>query len=457
MTDTDNGQKKPKLLCWNDFVAPTGFANVAKNLLAELHHKFDIEILGINYHGHERYDTSKWFVYSINPVDPLGLKRLPKILKSSRPDIIFLFQDVFHIEEALKIIKKEAPETRVIIYFPVDGSPFSAAWKQTLLVPDAVITYSDFAIDTILQTFPDIPRENIHKLYHGVDFNVFFQIEEKRRRMIRIENGWEGKFVVVNVNRFQPRKAIPLTTRAFALFQKGYKICNCGNWYIQTRNECDLNNCSKDDVVEVRAGHDDVLLYLHMQANEPTMGPGRANLLQAHLLNAGFVSEDVPRHILLNASRIYEGEVPEEVVNNIYNAADINISTAFGEGCGLSLIESAAGGTTSIAPCNSAIPEMLGNTGHLIPNVSHINMAMDNAHMRPVVDVRKVVEALETEYQKWVANGRKKVINEAAIERTRRKFSWPDKQEYLENILLEEAAKPKHKPRVPSKHSPPKT
>ena len=77
---------KKKILAWCDFNVPTGFANVAKNLLEDLHDDYELSILGINYHGHTKYDTSKWFVYSITNQDPLGIRRLPKIAAEEKPD-----------------------------------------------------------------------------------------------------------------------------------------------------------------------------------------------------------------------------------------------------------------------------------------------------------------------------------------------------------------------------------
>ena len=39
---------KPKLLIWSDFIAPSGFGNVAKNLFDNLHQKYDVSIVAIN-------------------------------------------------------------------------------------------------------------------------------------------------------------------------------------------------------------------------------------------------------------------------------------------------------------------------------------------------------------------------------------------------------------------------
>lgn len=429
-------EAKKKLFVWCDFLVDTGFGHVAHNLLDRMHEHFDVSILGINYYGDKRYDTSKYFVYPITREDPLGVRKLPHLLKNEKPDVVLLFQDIFHISDYIDEIKKALhPKTKIVTYFPVDGSPFSQAWGNVFDIADVNITYSDWAIRTIRETFPKITK--LHKLYHGVDTNIYKALPYEKVLSIRKEFGWTGKFVVLNVNRFQPRKLIPHTLRAFSLFSKGYKKCSCGNVYPYHKEYCDLNMCGPESVIEKEKRYRvDTHLHLHMMSNEPMMGPGRVNSLQNHALNAGFTDEDVRNRLLgINALNIYANQVPDEVINGLYNAANINISSTLGEGCGLSLIESMSAGTPSIAPKNSAIPEMLGNTGHLIPNVGLMNQALDSGHLRPVVDTYKMMQALDIEYNKWKSSGEEKIVDSQCIERVTNNFLWKDKVDFLTNIL----------------------
>lgn len=423
------------MLIWSDFVAPTGFANVAKNLFDELHNHYQVSIVGINYHGDRKYDTSKYFVYSVSKDDMLGIKRLPAIIKRENPDILLLFQDIFYIADHIKNFKSQLkPSAKTIIYFPVDGSPFSVAWKETFDYSDAIITYSDWAIKTIKDR-TDL-KKKIYKLYHGVDTNVFKPLPIDDIKKIRTSLNWTDKFVVININRFQPRKAIPLSARAFSMFAKGYKVCKCGQHMPLDRRSCDLNMCPPEDIIETKIhNRKDVFLYLHMMPQEASMGPGRANLLQNHLINAGFNDADANTILGMNAANIYNHEVSEEQLNQIYNAANINISSTLGEGFGLSLIESAATGTPSIAPRNSAIPEVLNGTGRLIPNLGLMNQALDNAHLRPLVDIWKMTQILEEEYFKWKENGSGITIDQTCIDNVNNNFLWQDKRDLLHKII----------------------
>ena len=429
-------KKKKKLLAWCDFLVPTGFGTVSKNLFKGLSKEYDVSVVGINYHGDKRYDSSEYFVYSVTQNDLLGIKRLPKIIEEEQPDILFLFQDIFHISDILNDLAKQVPEhTKIVTYFPVDGEPFSLGWGNIFEKSDSIITYTDWAIDVIRDRFPKASQP-ISKLYHGVNFKDFYPLKDEEIKKVRQDYGWSDKFVVLNLIRFQPRKYIPGTARAFSMFAKGYKKCKCcGHEMPIDRKRCEL--CVSPDLELKGTPKKDVFLWLHMMPREHSMGPSRANLLQNHLLNAGFQDTDVGSILGVNARNIYGGEVGVDEVNRMYNGANVNISTTLGEGCGLSLIEAQAAGTPSIAPKNSAIPEMLRDTGWLVDNITVLNQALDNAHMRPIVDVAKMRDALEDAYSKWKDNGKGKKVDQKCVENVQEHFSWDDKRKQLQDTFKE--------------------
>ena len=425
---------KKKLLAWCDFLVPTGFGTVSKNLFKGLSEEYDVSVLGINYHGDKKYDSSQYFVYSITQGDLLGIKRLPGIIKEEQPDILFLFQDIFHISDILNDISKVVPDhCKIVTYFPVDGEPFSLGWGNIFEKSDAIITYTDWAIDVIRDRFPHA-KQPISKLYHGVNLQDFKPLPMEKITEVRNKYNWGGKFVVCNINRFQPRKYIPGTARAFSMFAKGYKKCkSCKHEMPIDRKRCEL--CQKSKLSKKGTVKKDVFLWLHMMPREHSMGPSRANLLQNHLLNAGFEDTDVGSILGVNARNIYAGEVGVEEVNELYNASNVNISSTLGEGCGLSLIEAQAAGTPSIAPRNSAIPEMLRDTGWLVDNATVVNQAFDNAHMRPVVSCSKMRDALEEAYAEWLSSGVDVTVDQKCIENVNKYFLWDDKRDDLKKAF----------------------
>ena len=204
-------------------------------------------------------------------------------------------------------------------------------------------------------------------------------------------------------------------------------------------NFCDTNRCDASKVVKEVDGHDDVALYLHMRPYEKINGPGAGNSLQALLKQAGFTDQDIRSgKVLVQERDLYAAPYTVEQMNQIYNGADVNISTTVGEGVGLSFIESAGSGTTSIAPRNSAVLEMLEGHGVLVDNAPNAlySQPLDNSFKRPNVDTLKFAEALEEQYNLWVANNRKKIINQAAMDAVKTKFDWQDKRDYIRDQLL---------------------
>lgn len=436
---------KPKLFCWNDFLCNTGFAKVATHLYEDLHKDFDVHILGINYQGLQEYDTSKYFVHPISPDDPFGFKRMGYILNKLRPDVVFLFQDIFHIDAAATIVRKVlGPDVPIVAYYPIDGSPVSYAWKPAF-APGLInkhITYTKWAIDEIKSTFPEETKNlEIDYLYHGVESKFYYPLKPFPIKYFRKERGWTDKFVILNLNRFQPRKGIAATIRAFSMFRYGYYVDKDGYWFPRTAKRHPLQHYNMHDpgvIVDEVPGHDDAIFYLHATPNDQIFGPTKSCWMFAQMYNNGIKDDGFGVDMQIPPRDVMGDPYTEEEINELYNAVDVNITGALGEGCGLSLIESQFTGTTTIAPHNSAIPEMLGDHGYLCKNIAVYTQAMDSAHLRPLVDERELVKALETEYQKWVANGRRKVFNQEAYERSMTLFQWDDKKEYLKNVLLEQ-------------------
>ena len=421
---------KKKLFIWCDSPSvKTGFGVVASNLFRDLHKHYEVGILGINYFGIHRYDTSRYFIYPTDTRDLFGMNRIGKVLEDFKPDGIILFQDIFNIDIVLPTIKKIKKEWPILGYFPIDGSPVSKSWIGAFQSLNKVITYTKWGIRSIKEAHPELKDVNIEYLYHGVDTEVFKPLPQTQIMAEKVKRNWHDKFLIVSINRFQPRKHISQLVRIHALFTKGYKECKCGNVYLASKEYCDLNQCPATDVVGITPGHDDALLYLHANTQERMMGPGRGNLLQSHMVNAGFQNQDVNKTIAAFAGNVYSNPVSEEDLNIIYNIGDVNVSTTLGEGVGLSLVEASAAGTTTIAPNNSSIPEMLGDTGHRIRNDAFVSIALDHGHFRPVMSAKHFLQALEVEYEKWRANEKQKVVNQATIDRVNELFLWQDKRE----------------------------
>jgi len=90
---------------------------------------------------------------------------------------------------------------------------------------------------------------------------------------------------------------------------------------------------------------------------------------------------------------------PVQVVNTLYNASDVVVSTTTGEGWGLSWIEAMATRTPVIMPDNTSMSEIITeDKGYLVKSGSNDSLFSvlphDNEILRPLVDVDDLVEKL---------------------------------------------------------------
>jgi len=90
---------------------------------------------------------------------------------------------------------------------------------------------------------------------------------------------------------------------------------------------------------------------------------------------------------------------PREVVNMIYNASDLIISTTLGEGWGLSWVEAMATKTPVLMPNNTAMTENISeDKGYLSNSGTSIALTTilpnDNEVIRPLVDVEDMAKKM---------------------------------------------------------------
>ncbi|GAG81779.1 unnamed protein product [marine sediment metagenome] len=131
---------------------------------------------------------------------------------------------------------------------------------------------------------------------HGVNPEVFYPLPDPQIKKFREQffGPQADKFIVTNVNRNQQRKDIPATIRAFK---------------------------------EFKTQRPDSILYLHMAAID--QGWNLPEVIKAFDL-------DIRSDVILPQNFTPSNGFPLDVLNMIYNASDVVVSTTVGEGWGLS-------------------------------------------------------------------------------------------------------------------------
>jgi glycosyltransferase involved in cell wall biosynthesis len=296
--------------------------------------------------------------------DVYGLASLPEALTTHRPDVVLLLHDPWILPAYLRCVAQEWPRARTVAYCPVDGPLLAAGLGRLLTMVDRLVAYTEFGRWQLAQAAaralggkPGHWARRVDVIPHGVDRSTFHPWKDRpaARRALR---GWldlgPDDFVVLNANRNQPRKDITATIDGFARFARGKPAT--------------------------------ARLMLHMQ-------PVAAGC-DVHAVARRF---QVAHRLALPPVRRHP-EISDARLNVVYNAADVGINTAAGEGWGLVSFEHAAAGTAQLVPDHGAPRELWRKHAELLacgpPRARRPPLVAD----RPV-DPAAVAEALERVYR----------------------------------------------------------
>lgn len=238
------GSKK-KVLWYSDSpTTATGFATVARNLLNVLYKtgKYEFTIVGINHNG-APYDRGR-FPYDIYPAmnalasdqryqDVYGRQLLVDMAATGEFDIVFMIQDTFIVETFMKgllAVRDKLPKDKkfsIVHYFPIDGKPKQSWIEDVVAKADIPVAYTEFAKKECMKLVPGL--EEMDVVYHGVDKDTFYPIahSEFREQFFRQH---KDKFIVLNVNRNQPRKDLYRTFAASPSSIRSTPIRFCSSW-----------------------------------------------------------------------------------------------------------------------------------------------------------------------------------------------------------------------------------
>lgn len=398
---------KPKLLVVGDAVAPTGFSRVTHAILSRLNGDFDIHQIGINYSG-DPHDLP-WAIYpaGVNG-DPHGVNRIAELVQKIQPDVVFMVNDLWIIGDYLDALAKTPTRARTLAYVPIDAAPVPQAMAERIARLDRLIVYTDFAAEVIrratldLEEKPQIDLPPIDIIPHGVDTDIFhplFPISEGRRggrRAVKIallpdDRAFQESFIILNANRNQPRKRIDATIEGFARFAADKP--------------------------------ENVKLYLHM-----------GNLDQGWNVQELAKRHGILRRLIMSHADEGPPNLTVAQLNQMYNACDVGLNTAEGEGWGLPAFEHAATGAAQVLPAHPNLASLWNDSAELI-EVHHLVTnpgTMSDAQLVSPVAVAAALERLYADpdllHQKSMA---------AYRTATDPRLSWDGITTRFRNILLD--------------------
>lgn len=401
----------PVVLVAGDAVAPTGFARVTQSIMSRLHGRYTFYQLGINYFGGAH--DQPWTIFPANRAgDVQGIVQLAEAVVTAQPDVILLVNDIWIIDKYLDALSAVPHRARVLAYVPVDADPLPLGWVRGLKRLDCLVVYTDYAARALSAAGAALrarepgfrlPRTVV--IPHGVDVNVFRplfplsgDLGEGRRAvrgaLLPGDGAFADSFIVLNANRNQPRKRIDVTVAGFAQFAGG-KPAN-------------------------------VRLYLHMGMSD--LGWNIREL--AHRYGIG-------DRLIMSHAEAGPPNLSLAQLNQVYNACDVGINTAEGEGWGLASFEHAATGAAQIVPGHSGPGSVWPGAAELLAPTMRVTTPSTMADAQ-LIAPQTVAEALELLYRDRALLRRRSL---AAYERaTDQRYGWDAIAGSFDSLLAEFAS-----------------
>lgn len=346
--------RKIKILAYGDSPdVPSGFGTVMKNLFYYLGNSgyYDIDYFGINDRGNWKDpDEYPYRVYQAMPPgeqDPYGRSRFVDVLRGGgfdlQPpwDIVFFLNDPFVLENPIPFFNlgtlpagrdiqkthylKLPPETwfKTVGYFPVDSAVKPHWVLSAINLVDYPVTYTAYGSREIIKADRQLDNPTGVKpliIPHGNNPADFYPLKPEVINQFKQDffkgSVREETFVVIVVGRNQRRKDLPRAMKVFKEFQKR---------------------------------RPDSFLYIHAEERE-AWGSLEEAALQFGLRRGR--DWNYPEDFSATKG------VPTNILNALYNCADVNLSMTQGEGWGLPLTEAMATKTINLAPAHTSIPEL---------------------------------------------------------------------------------------------------
>jgi glycosyltransferase involved in cell wall biosynthesis len=375
--------KRAKILWCGDIVAMTGFARVTENVISRLDDDFEIVVLGNNWWGDPTPLQERYRMYPSSnryQQEPFGVERIREVVEREKPDVVFSINDMWIINNQYNQIKDLHQQKlfKFVGYAPMDSYNWIGCLSETANDWDAIISYTEFGAFEFVKGGITKP---IAVIPHGVTPGQFYPMDQaEARQKLGLK---EDIFIVFNGNRNQFRKRQDITISAFAKFAKDKP---------------------------------DAQLYLHMGLKD--QGWDVMNVFGREMQKQGL---DPNGRIIMTANSPNPPNVDVDMLNTIYNTADVGVNTCKGEGWGLVNFEHAACRVAQVVPDHTSCKEIFDGYGKLI-RCDHTDVDVNYAREMPCPSDDHLAEILTEMYENRNALAR---VAQTCYERaTDDQFAW---------------------------------
>jgi len=279
------------------------------------------------------------------------------------PDTALVLGDVASMIES-RILDWFPESLRAFHYAPIEGIGLPPSWMRwwSRFSP---IAMSEFGADQLAEIAGVRPPV----IYHGVDTTAFHPVSPSQPIT------WRSKSSMVVIrSKTEAKRAFGIPPDSIFIFRADANVVRKA--YLELFMS----------LAPIVAQDPRIVVGVHCKARD--YGGDMDDML------SHFPPQIRARMGLLDVSRKFAesgARMPREVLAALYNAADIYVSNAC-EGFGLTIAEALACGTPAVGLDWSAVPEVIGNAGTLVPPG---RLYPNNyGHFWAVADVDKMTEAV---------------------------------------------------------------
>jgi glycosyltransferase involved in cell wall biosynthesis len=248
-------------------------------------------------------------------------------LNRVQPDIVIIYNDLVVITTLLDQIEHKIPSRKFKLYPYIDivyQNEKNIMIEKINSIVDGGIMFTDYWKNTIVaQGF----NKQLFVLEHGFNTEQYYPIpKELARQFFSIQ---KDDFVIVNLNRNQPRKRWDICIMAFVKF-----------------------------VAANRDRRIRMIIAASMNGSWDLI-----DLMISETRKYGMTLEDIKKHLVIMQN---PQQLTDFDINVMYNAADVGINTCDGEGFGLCNFEQAGVGIPQVVPNIGGFKDFFNNTNSVL-------------------------------------------------------------------------------------------
>lgn len=288
----------------------TGYAKVVYNILKNKPKDLEIIVYGFHYLGKNIREINFENVIIHNVQNDFGINEVQEFTKLSRPDRILIYNDPYVISAFIMQLKDL--NINIDIYLDV---VYQCIKKEYItIIKEYVANIYVFNEYWKYEINRYIKHKNIYVMNHGVDIKKI----NNAKMLLNLDNS----FLFLNLNRNQPRKRWDICIKAFAIFLS----------YNTDVNAKLVIGCKINDAWDLK----ELIEYEYNKLN---------------------IKNDIENTVLfINEPQLND----DKIITMLYNACEVGLNCADGEGFGLCNYEHGSIGK----------PQIVSNVGGLkdLPN-----------------------------------------------------------------------------------------